>query len=208
MDISSSIQTVHIPQSLSGTHSGADTEAVRLPAGERSSPDEQLSEDEVRQVEELKRRDAEVHAHEQAHVSAAGNLAQGGANFSYETGPDGQRYAVGGDVSIDTSVVAGDPQATLRKAQQIRRAASAPVDPSAQDRSVAAEASRMEIQAQVELAQQLRDKQAVDTAGNTPETNLQDQKNIQNEQNVQVTYGAIQNSSVLQDRSSIVDLFI
>jgi hypothetical protein len=113
-----------------------------------------LSEEEQSEVAELKQRDRRVRAHEQAHLAAAGNLARGGAHFEYKTGPDGARYAVGGEVNLDTSAVEGDPQATLRKAERIRRAALAPADPSAQDRRVAADASAMALRAQRELSQQ------------------------------------------------------
>jgi hypothetical protein len=78
-------------------------------------------------------------------------LASGPPSFTYETGPDGKRYAVGGEVQIDTSPVKGDPQATIQKAQTIRRAATAPSNPSSQDRAVAAQASKMEAQARQEL---------------------------------------------------------
>ncbi|MEE9343175.1 MAG: putative metalloprotease CJM1_0395 family protein [Gammaproteobacteria bacterium] len=109
-----------------------------------------LTEDEQKQVEELKLRDREVRTHEAAHKSAAGSLAKGGAQFSYQTGPDGHRYAVGGEVNIDTSKEQ-DPAATIRKAQQIRRAANAPAEPSSQDRAVAAQAAKMEAEARQEL---------------------------------------------------------
>jgi hypothetical protein len=59
-------------------------------------------------------------------------------------------------VSIDTSPVAGNPEATIRKAQQIRAAANAPANPSGQDRAVAAQASQMEQAAHQELAEQTR----------------------------------------------------
>lgn len=116
--------------------------------------DELLSEEERREVEKLAQRDREVRAHELAHLAAAGSRATGGASFSYTVGPDGKRYATGGEVSIDTSPVAGDPEATLRAAELIRRAALAPAEPSAQDRQVAAEASMMAQEARVELANQ------------------------------------------------------
>jgi hypothetical protein len=109
-----------------------------------------LSEAETRQVRELQARDREVRAHEAAHKNAAGSLA-GSASFSYQTGSDGRRYAVGGEVSIDTAKVEGNPEATIRKAQQIRRAANAPAEPSSQDHAVAAQASRMEAEARQEL---------------------------------------------------------
>ena len=105
-------------------------------------------------INELKNRDREVRAHEAAHKAAAGSLAKGGASFSYTRGPDGKLYAVGGEVSIDTSRVAGDPQATLQKANLIRAAALAPAQPSAQDRAVAAQAGIMAAEARAELAEQ------------------------------------------------------
>lgn len=110
-----------------------------------------LSQEELAQVEKLKQRDAEVKAHEQAHLSAAGGIATSGASFSFERGPDGQRYAVGGEVQIDTSGVSGDPAATLSKADTIKRAALAPASPSSQDFKVAAQASSMAAKAQAEL---------------------------------------------------------
>jgi hypothetical protein len=113
-----------------------------------------LSQEEQRTVEELKRRDQEVRAHEQAHSAAAGGYARGGASYQYQPGPDGKRYAVGGEVSIDTSAVSDDPQATIRKMQVVRKAALAPAQPSAQDRSVAATASQQMSQARQELARQ------------------------------------------------------
>ncbi|MCH8129990.1 MAG: hypothetical protein IIC70_08840, partial [Acidobacteria bacterium] len=58
--------------------------------------------------------------------AAAGSNASGGPTFEFTTGPDGKRYAVGGEVQIDTSAVDGDPQATIQKMQQVRRAALAP----------------------------------------------------------------------------------
>ncbi len=106
------------------------------------------------QVQKLRRRDIAVKRHEQAHVAAAGGLARGGVRYTYRTGPDGRRYAVGGHVAIDSSPVPGDPEATIRKAQVVRRAALAPPDPSAKDRQVAAKASRMEAEARLELAEE------------------------------------------------------
>jgi len=111
----------------------------------------ELSKEELEQVEELKDRDREVRTHEQAHKAAAGPYAQGGPTYEYQRGPDGQNYAVGGSVEIDTAPVEGDPEATIEKAQVVRAAALAPAEPSAQDRKVAAAASKMLAQAQSEL---------------------------------------------------------
>lgn len=112
----------------------------------------ELSQEARRELEKLKARDREVRAHEAAHLAAGSGVVRGGASYTYQRGPDGQAYAVGGEVSIDTSPVPGDPRATLAKAQQIRSAALAPADPSPQDLKVAAAASQMAAQASRELA--------------------------------------------------------
>lgn len=119
-----------------------------------SGQSEELSQEEKQEVSELKETDRKVRSHEQAHMAAGGNLVKGAASFEYKTGPDGHRYAIAGEVTIDTSEVEGDPQATILKAAHIRRAALAPADPSAQDRAVAAEAATMAYRARMELQTQ------------------------------------------------------
>ncbi|MEF8713485.1 MAG: putative metalloprotease CJM1_0395 family protein [Accumulibacter sp.] len=119
----------------------------------RGQGDGQLSEADLQKVQALQQRDREVRAHEMAHVAAGGSLVRGGASFTYEFGPDGQRYAIGGEVGIDTSP-GRTPAETLARADQIRAAALAPADPSGQDRQVAAMATRMAMQASMELATQ------------------------------------------------------
>lgn len=114
----------------------------------------QLSEADKHLVNELRARDRQVRAHEQAHLGAAGGLANSGPSYTTQRGPDGHTYAVGGEVSIDTSTVTNDPEATIQKAQQIRRAALAPADPSAQDLAVAAQATAQEQEARAELSRQ------------------------------------------------------
>lgn len=118
-------------------------------AGAKENPE--LSAEESQQLEKLKARDREVRAHELAHLAAAGSLATSGASFTYQRGPDGASYAIGGEVQIDTSS-GSNPEETIRKAQIIRAAAQAPAEPSGQDRSVAAKASQMEAKARAELA--------------------------------------------------------
>jgi len=113
-----------------------------------------LSPKEKEVVEKLRKRDREVRAHEQAHKMAGGQYTVGAPSYEYKTGPDGQRYAVAGAVKIDTSPVKGDPEATMKKAQIVRRAALAPKSPSQQDRQVAAQASGMERKAQIEFVRE------------------------------------------------------
>ncbi len=105
---------------------------------------------EQQEVQQLKSTDREVRAHEAAHAAVGGQYA-GSPTYTFKRGPDGQRYAVAGEVPIDTSVVAGDPQATIEKMQQVQRAALAPADPSPQDLRVAAQAAAKANQARAEL---------------------------------------------------------
>ncbi len=108
---------------------------------------------EALQVSQMATTDRAVRDHEAAHQAAGGQYA-GSASFAYQQGPDGKRYAVSGEVTIDASAVAGNPEATMKKAETVRAAALAPVDPSPQDHQVAIEASRMELQARAELQSQ------------------------------------------------------
>jgi hypothetical protein len=95
--------------------------------------------------------DGAVRAHEQAHLAAMGPYARGAAEYTYLVGPDGQLYAIGGSVAVDLSPVPGDPEATIRKAQAIIRAAYSPLSPSGPDMQVAAEAYQLEMNARKEL---------------------------------------------------------
>lgn len=119
-----------------------------------SSSDKQLTEEEQKQIDELKARDREVKTHEQAHIAAGGSYVKGGATYDYQTGPDGKQYAVGGSVNIDTSPVDGDPEATIAKAQVVIKAALAPAEPSGQDQKVASAARQMMSEARKELTSQ------------------------------------------------------
>ena len=131
-----------------------DTERNRVsgkPPKDQSEQEQKQQEREQKILAELATRDREVRAHEQAHAAVGGQYA-GSPTYSFERGPDGVNYAVGGEVSIDTSPVPNDPEATLRKAQVIRAAASAPAEPSPQDRRVAAQAASLENEARAEIA--------------------------------------------------------
>ncbi len=127
-----------------------------------SEPAQELAKQ--RQLQALKIRDREVKAHELAHASAGGQYASG-ANFTYHKGADGVLYAVAGEVSISASSVPNDPRATLDKAQTIQRAALAPANPSAQDRSVATSASAMAQNARIKIAALLQIERISEQAG-------------------------------------------
>jgi len=96
----------------------------------------------------LQETDAEVSAHEHAHVAA---LGKGVIVYDTVIGPDGSSYAVGGGVGVDLQPVPDDPEATIRKARIAIQAAYAVGEPSAADMKVAAEAYQLEVAAQRQL---------------------------------------------------------
>ena len=111
----------------------------------------ELTQAEMQLLQELKLADTNVRRHEMAHIAAGGRYITSGAHFTYKQGPDGRNYVVGGEVSIDTSPVPGDPQATIQKMRQVKNAALAPVNPSPQDIKVASQASQKSSKALSEL---------------------------------------------------------
>jgi hypothetical protein len=162
--------------SLLGRQEGFAAEDASVPrllgAGQAATPQKgsadqvELSPEAQEQLSKLKARDQHVRAHEAAHMAAGGSLVRGGATYSYQQGPDGKRYAVGGEVGLDASPVPDNPQATIAKAERLRAAAMAPSDPSGQDRAVAAQAAAMAAQAASELAKAKPSAEAQD-AGST-----------------------------------------
>ena len=135
---------------LPGQQSGSEKDTAQASQAIGST---QLTEEEQKEVEKLKKRDREVRQHEQAHIRAAGNLALGGPQYSYTTGPDGRRYVTDGSVSIDTSKEA-EPKENIRKGDRIVKAALAPAEPSPQDLEVAAKGRQMKLEALSELRTQ------------------------------------------------------
>ncbi|WP_061242725.1 putative metalloprotease CJM1_0395 family protein [Ectopseudomonas composti] len=124
------------------------------PSSRAGEPEPSPQEQRQQQLEitDLVQRDREVRTHEQAHAAVGGQYA-GAPTYSFKRGPDGQRYAVSGEVGIDTSPVPNDPEATLRKMEIVLRAALAPIEPSPQDMRVASLAQAQAAQARVELAE-------------------------------------------------------
>jgi hypothetical protein len=134
-------------QTFSGAGASNGAAAAGYGRQARRSP---ISDAERAQLQQLRARDREVRAHEAAHAAAGGSYA-GSPKFSYQRGPDGVQYAVGGSVTIDVSSIPGDPAATLAKMRIVRAAALAPAQPSQADREIAARASRELAAAQAEL---------------------------------------------------------
>ena len=125
---------------------------TQLEKDEKTSKEsnEELSPDEERLVRDLQSRDSEVRAHEAAHQAAGGGMT-GAASYTYQQGPDGKMYAIGGEVSI--AMKSGStPEETIANARQIAAAAIAAGNPSPQDYAVASSARVMEMKAQQQLA--------------------------------------------------------
>jgi hypothetical protein len=108
------------------------------------------------ELEKLKQTDREVKAHEQAHMAAAGGIATSAPQYEYEKGSDGKMYAVGGEVNIKIAEESS-PEQTVEKAQQVKKAALAPAEPSGQDRSVAQKAEQIIQNAKTELKNEQSD---------------------------------------------------
>ena len=133
---------------------GNDQSAGREEAESRQQEQQQQSEE--RQLDELKKRDLEVRAHEKAHAAIGGQYA-GAPQYEFKLGPDGRQYATDGEVSIDISE-GSNPEETIRKMQQVKAAALAPAEPSPQDLRVASEASQKTVEARNEIAQATAEK--------------------------------------------------
>ncbi len=132
-----------------------------------------LSEEEQKQLTQLKARDREVRSHEQAHTNAGGPYA-GAPSYQYTRGPDGGQYAVSGEVSIDASPISGNASATVAKMEIVIRAALAPAEPSGQDMKVASQARAAKTQAQTEARQQQTEEQSTGFAALRQRLGLED----------------------------------
>lgn len=134
------------------TQAQAEEEAKPGAEKEKVGDTTELSPEDLQLIDKMAARDREVRAHEAAHAAVGGALT-GGASYEFQRGPDGRMYAAGGEVSIDTGAISGDPKATIEKMQTVIAAANAPAEPSSQDRKVAAQASVVMGEAVQELAQ-------------------------------------------------------
>jgi len=141
------------------TEKAVPTERVSLHSSAQALSDAQLAE-----IASLKARDDKVRQHEQAHLAASAGLNVSRAAFTYQRGPDGVQYAVGGDVRIDTSG-GRTAEDSLARAGMIIDVALAPADPTPTDRSAAAKAQNMAQQANAELLQQSRQTDTAKHAG-------------------------------------------
>ena len=100
---------------------------------------DQLNAAERADVTRLQQRDQQVRQEEKAHAAVAGDLA-GPISYTYQLGPDGRQYAVGGSVGVQASAASGDPAEAKRLSGRMAAAANAATNPSAQDYATARQA--------------------------------------------------------------------
>lgn len=159
-----------------------------------------------KQLQQLQSRDREVRAHEAAHAAAGGKYVSGGPSFTYQRGPNGRFYAIGGEVQIDVSPVASSPQATLEKAEVVRRAALAPAQPSPQDLRVASNASKLASRARVEIAIQQREQLQVKAEERADRTSENDnESDLETSGGVALTSG-YSDSSLAEPARDVFDI--
>lgn len=139
-------QTQETQQTDSNTKN-ENTKETKTDKGKDLTPEQQQL------VAKLKTRDAEVKTHEQAHRSAAAGISASAPSYNYETGPDGQKYAIGGEVNLSFPM-SSDPAENIKNAETMKAAALAPADPSGQDMSVAGSADKIIAEARQQQAQE------------------------------------------------------
>ncbi|WP_087036588.1 putative metalloprotease CJM1_0395 family protein [Oceanisphaera profunda] len=122
-------------------------------SSQKNAAGKELTMEQQEELLQLQQRDQEVRVHEQQHASVGGQHT-GTPSYEYETGPDGKQYVVEGSVSADLSPIAGDPNATIEKMQQVKAAALAPAEPSSADKNAASRADQLIVEARAELQQE------------------------------------------------------
>lgn len=161
------------PQAESTTNRRVSTMALNQSSDAKNENNHsRYTEEELKVIEKLKVRDREVRAHEAAHASVGGQYA-GSPSYTFQQGPDGRNYAIGGKVAIDISKVTDDPQATIQKMEQVARAALAPAEPSNADKQIAQKARSKKLQAQ----QEIRNEAANDAKQNSETPKVIDNSN-------------------------------
>lgn len=103
------------------------------------------------QVQRMRVQEREVRR-TQVMKAAVGGAFAGDSTYQFALGPDGRRYIVGGDVSLDVSPVENNPRATISKMQRVRAAAGVSVQRTQNDRVATFMSVRTEGSARSQLA--------------------------------------------------------
>jgi hypothetical protein len=149
-------------EELRASRKSSDRDSDEEPRGSDPSSEAEAKREKA-EIQELDRTDRSIRARGQAQAAIASN--PGKVTYRYQVGPDGRLYVVSGEVSFDTTAVPDDPEATLRKAEQIAEAAFVPGDSPSADRRAAIMAAMLKAEARRQLAmQQESDRNTEDTA--------------------------------------------
>jgi hypothetical protein len=101
----------------------------------------------ARVLDKFKQTDTNIRSHEQIHASIGATTSP--ISYTYEKGPDGKMYAVGGKVTLDTSLP-DDPKAAAFKLDMLQKTASGPIDSSGADNTIASQANLNKILLQIQ----------------------------------------------------------
>lgn len=181
---------------------GSDEEQTPAQKREQQNYDQAVA----KQLQQLQARDREVRAHEAAHVAAGGRFVTGGPSYTYQRGPNGRFYAIGGEVSIDVSAVPSNPQATLEKAEVVRRAALAPAQPSPQDLRVASNATRLASRARVDIAIQQREQLQAQNEAKTSKEPGDDNQAASNVSDISSNFTGYVSESLAEPARDVFDI--
>ena len=167
------------PEKAGENASGKEEDQQSAETEQQESKDpRQLTEADLARIRQLTLTDTQTRLNEEAHVRVGGQYASSPA-YDFETGPDNRQYAVSGEVTFNSTPIAGNPEATIRKLAVVKRAALAPAEPSPKDRAVATKATQGITQAQAQLrTDQLREeaKRASEQAQEELERNIAQKK--------------------------------
>ncbi len=155
-------------------HDGDDDDHDHGTHMDEAGSEQDLTQEEQAQLAELQATDQRVRAHEQAHAAAGAYNVR----YDYQTGPDGKQYAVGGSAQIATTTNSSDPDGRIAEARKMRNAALAPADPSSEDMAVAAKATRIEMEAQVQKLEEQVEEQR--QTGDEDEAGLRGEEDVAN----------------------------
>jgi hypothetical protein len=140
-----------------------------------------------RKIDDLKRQERDIHAHEEAHYRSSGGKAFT-PQYVYEVGPDGNKYAVKGTTKIILEE-GKTSEETIKNARTARTAAMAPANPSDQDRKVILETVRMEQKARKKILESKK-RQTKESSDNVSRINedgeMKLDKPVKNTSNVKI----------------------
>ncbi len=148
----------------------AKEDLATIRVGEQVSQNLQTNAEQER-IRDLEERDKQVRQREEAHVRAAGLLAQGGPKYRYEIGPDGKRYAVEGHTEIKVKE-GRTPEERLKNARQAERAAQEGGASTPQSARVLAEARQEADKAKQEIEEENAKTQGREEEAGSPRDRL------------------------------------